>query len=314
MRIAIFGTGGVGGYFGGRLAQAGEDVVFIARGDHLQAMSRHGLRVDSINGDFVLESVQATDDPAQVGIVDVVLLGVKAWQVPETAEAIRPMVGPETVVLPLQNGVEASSQLAAVLGDEHVLCGLCGLMTFIVEPGHIRHAGADPFIRFGELENRPSERVERLRQAFDRASGVTAEIPPDIQVALWAKFLFVTPWSGVGAVTRSPIGILRDQPETRQMLEQAMAEIYNVGRAHNIALSKDVIGKTMDFVDSLLPAGTASMQRDIMNGQPSELEAQNGAVVRIGQQVGVETSINAFIYNSLLPMEMRARGQLEYPE
>jgi 2-dehydropantoate 2-reductase len=314
MRIAIFGTGGVGGYFGGRLAQAGEDVVFIARGDHLQAMSRHGLRVDSINGDFALESVQATDDPAQVGIVDVVLLGVKAWQVPETAEAIRPMVGPETVVLPLQNGVEASSQLAAVLGDEHVLCGLCGLMTFIVEPGHIRHAGADPFIRFGELENRPSERVERLRQAFDRASGVTAEIPPDIQVALWAEFLFVTPWSGVGAVTRSPIGILRDQPETRQMLEQAMAEIYNVGRAHNIALSKDVIGKTMDFVDSLLPEGTASMQRDIMNGQPSELEAQNGAVVRIGQQVGVETPINAFIYNSLLPMEMRARGQLEYPE
>jgi 2-dehydropantoate 2-reductase len=314
MRIAIFGTGGVGGYFGGRLAQAGEDVVFIARGDHLQAMSKHGLRVDSINGDFVLESVQATEDPAQIGQVDVVLLGVKAWQVPETAEAIRPIVGSETVVLPLQNGVEAPSQLAAVLGGEHVLGGLCGLMTFIEGPGHIRHAGVDPFIRFGELDNRPSERVERLRQTLDRASGLTAEIPPDIQVALWGKFLFVTPWSGVAAVTRSPIGILRDQPGTRRMLEQTMAEIYNVGQAHNIALPKDIIEKTMDFVDSLPPEGTASMQRDIRNGRPSELEAQNGAVVRMGQQVGVETPINTFIYNSLLPMEMRARGQLQFPE
>jgi 2-dehydropantoate 2-reductase len=314
MRIAIFGTGGVGGYFGGRLAQAGEDVVFIARGDHLQAMSKHGLRVDSINGDFVLKSVQATDDPAEVGMVDMVLLGVKAWQVPEVAEAIRPMVGSETVVLPLQNGVEAPSQLAAVLGDEHVLGGLCGLITFIVEPGHIHHVGADPFIRFGELNNRPSERVERLNRAFDRASGLNAEILPDIQVALWEKFLFVTPWSGVGAVTRSPLGIIRDQPGTRQMLEQTMGEIYNVGRAHNIALPKDIIGKTMDFVDSLPPEGTASMQRDIINGRPSELEAQNGAVVRLGQQVGVETPINAFIYNSLLPMEMRARDQLKFPE
>ena len=314
MRIAIFGTGGVGGYFGGRLAQAGEDVVFIARGDHLQAMTDHGLRVDSINGDFVIESVEATDDPAQVGMVDVVLLGVKAWQVPKTAEAIRPMVGSETVVLPLQNGVEAPSQLAAVLGDEHVLGGLCGLMTFIEGPGHIRHAGADPFIRFGELDNRLSERVEKLREAFDKASGMTAEIPPDIQVALWGKFLFVTPWSGLGAVTRSPLGIFRDQPGTRQMLEQTMGEIYNVGRAHNIALPKDIIGKTMDFIDSLLPEGTASMQRDIMDGRPSELEAQNGAVVRLGLQAGVETPINAFIYNSLLPMEMRARGQLQFPE
>ncbi len=314
MRIAIFGTGGVGGYFGGRLAQAGEDVVFIARGDHLKAMSKQGLRVDSINGDFVLESVQATDDPAKVGLVDVVLLGVKAWQVPDAAEAIRPMVGSETVVLPLQNGVEAPSQLTAVLGDEHVLCGLCGLMTFIEGPGHIRHVGADPFIRFGELDNRPSERVEKLRQAFDRTSGITAEIPPDIQVALWGKFLFVTPWSGLGAVTRSPLGIIRGQPGTRRMLEQTMGEIYNVGRAHNIDFPKDIISNTMDIVDNLPSAGTASMQRDIRSGRPSELEAQNGAVVRMGKQVGVETPINTFIYNSLLPMEMRARGQLQFPE
>jgi 2-dehydropantoate 2-reductase len=277
-------------------------------------MLTHGLRVDSINGDFVVEPIQATDDPAKVGIVDVVLLGVKAWQVPEVAEAIRPMVGPETFVVPLQNGVEAPSQLTAVLGDEHVLGGLCGLITFIEKPGHIRHAGSDPFIRFGELDNRPSERAERLRQAFDRASGLTVDIPPDIQVALWQKFLFVTPWSGVGAVTRSPMGVFRSQPGTRQMLEQTMSEIYNVAQAHNIALPKDIISKAMGFLDSLRPEGTASMQRDIMNGRPSELEAQNGAVVRMGGEVGVETPMNAFIYHSLLPMEMRARGELQFPE
>jgi 2-dehydropantoate 2-reductase len=162
MRIAIFGTGGIGGYFGGRLSQAGEDVVFIARGDHLQAMRKNGLRVDSPKGDFVLKPVKATDDPKEVGVVDMILVGVKAWQVPEAAQAIRPMVGPKTFILPLQNGIEASSQLASVLGLEHVLGGFCGLMVFIAGPGHIRHAAVDPFIGFGELDNRPSERVEKL--------------------------------------------------------------------------------------------------------------------------------------------------------
>jgi 2-dehydropantoate 2-reductase len=314
MRIAIFGAGAVGGYFGGRLAQAGENVVFIARGEHLEALRARGLRVDSINGDFVLQSVYATDDPAQVGLVDVILVCVKAWQVTEAIQAMRPMIDPKTFVVPLQNGVEAPSQLAAGLGKENVLGGLCGLITFIVEPGHICHAGTDPFIRFGELDNRHSERVERLRQAFDRTSGLTAEIPPDIHVAMWLKFVFVTAFSGVGAVTRAPIGVLRGQPGTRQMLEQTICEIYNVARARNIALPKNVNDKTMEFLDSLPPDGTASMQRDIMNGRPSELEVQNGAVVRLGQEIGVDTPVNNFIYHSLLPMEMRARGQLQFGE
>jgi 2-dehydropantoate 2-reductase len=192
MRIAIFGTGAVGGYFGGRLAEAGENVIFIARGKHLQAMRDNGLRVDSIKGDFVVQPVSATDDPKQVGTVDVILVGVKAWQVPEAAQAIRPMVGPTTFVIPLQNGVEALSQLAAIIGGEHVLGGLCGLISYVVEPGHICHAGADPFVKFGESDNRRSERSEKLRQSFDRAIGVTAEIPSDIQAAIWQKFMFVT--------------------------------------------------------------------------------------------------------------------------
>lgn len=162
MRIAVFGTGAVGGYFGGRLAQAGEDVVFIARGEHLRAMLMHGLQVDSIKGDFLVKPVHVTDDPTEAGKVDVVLVGVKAWQVPEAAEAMRPLVGPGTFVLPLQNGLEAPAQLAAVLGNQHVLGGLCGLFCYVVGPGHIRHAGTEPFVKFGEMDDHPSERVKRL--------------------------------------------------------------------------------------------------------------------------------------------------------
>ena len=312
MKIAVFGTGGVGGYFGGRLAQSGEEVIFIARGKHLQAIKDNGLKIDSINGDFIVQPVQATDNPEEVGIVDMVLVGVKAWQVSDAAAAMQPVVGPQTFVLPLQNGVEAPSQLAAVLGQEHVLGGLCGLIAYIAEPGHICHTGADPFIRFGELDNRPSDRVEWLRKAFERTSGITVNIPADIHVAMWQKFVLIAAWSGMGAITRAPIGIFRSQPGTRQMLERAIFEIYDVGRACDIDLPEGVIVNTMKFLDALPSEGTASMQRDIMNGKPSELEAQNGAVVRLGQEVGVETPVNNFIYNSLLPMEMRAQGQITF--
>jgi 2-dehydropantoate 2-reductase len=312
MRIAVFGAGGVGGYFGGRLAQAGEDVVFIARGDHLKAMLKQGLKVNSVKGDFLVKPVQATNDPAQVGIVDVVLVCVKAWQVPDAAEAIRPMIGPDTVALPLQNGLEAPTQLATVLGNQHVLGGLCGLSTFIIGPGHIRHAGADPWIRFGELDNHPSERVEGLRQVFDRASGLTVEIPPDIQVALWMKFLFITVWSGVGAITRTPLGIWRSLPETRQMAENALKEIISVAQVHNVRLPENAMPTTMNMYDSFPPEITTSMQRDIAQGRPSEIDAQIGAVVRFGRAADVATPLHKFIYDSLLPMEFRARGQLQF--
>jgi 2-dehydropantoate 2-reductase len=313
MRIAIFGTGGVGGYFGGRLAQSGADVVFIARGEHLQAMREHGLKIDSIKGDFVVHSIQATDDPNEIDPVDVILVSVKAWQVPEAAQAMRPMVGPETVVVPLLNGVEAPAQLADVLGIEHVIGGLCGIISFVAGPGHIHHAGADPFINFGELDNNHSERVESLRRAFDQTTGITVKIPPDIQIAMWHKFLLVAPWSGIGAITRAPLGTFLGLPETRQMLQKVMQEVFSVAQARNVVLPKDVVDKTLTFLDSLPPNGTASMQRDIMEGRPSELEAQNGAVVRLGQAVGVATPLNTFIYHSLLPMELKATGQVQFP-
>jgi 2-dehydropantoate 2-reductase len=312
MRIAIFGSGGVGGYFGGRLAQAGEDVVFIARGNHLKAIQEDGLRVDSIAGDFAVHPAQATNDPTHVGIVDAVIVSVKTWQVPEAAEAMRPMVGDDTFVVPLLNGVEASSQLAQALGDQHVLGGLCRIIAFIAGPGHICHTGADPYIAFSEMDDRPSDRVERLRRVFEQARGVTVEIPGDIQVALWRKFLLVAAWSGLGAITRVPIGVFRAQPETRPLLEQAMQEIFDVARAHGVALPPQTVSQSMTFMDGLPPEGTASMQRDLMEGRPSELHSQIGAVVRLGRKGDVRTPLHRFIYHILLPLERKARGELEF--
>ncbi len=311
MLIAVFGSGSVGGYFGGRLAHAGEDVVFIARGDHLEAMLTNGLRVDSINGDFVVKPVNATDDPAKASVADLVLVGVKAWQVSEAAEAMQPMIGPETIVLPLQNGLEAPAHLSEVLGSQHVLGGLCGLFCYVAGPGHIVHAGTDPFVKFGELDNRRSERVTKLLDIFTRA-GVNADIPKDIQVAMWLKFMLITVWSGMGAVTRTPAGIWRSQPQTRRMAECGLQEIVDVAEARGISLPKKAIQTTMSVYDSLVPESTASLQRDVMEGRPSELEAQIGAVVRFGQEAGVATPQHKFIYDSLLPMELKARGKLKF--
>jgi len=312
MRVAIFGTGGAGGRFGAQLASAGEDVVFIARGEHLRAMQTEGLRLETPEGDILIHPAEASDDPAQAGEVDLVVLGVKTWQVKEAARAMKPMIGQETFVLPLQNGIEAATQLKEVLGADRVIGGLCGTFSWIEGPGHIRSIGRVHFVRFGELDNAPSKRTEELRQMFQRA-GADVEIPSDIHVALWEKFLFVVSFGGVGAVTRAPVGIIRSVPDTRRMLERCMHEIYAVARAGQIALNEGVTGKTMELVDSLDPAGTTSLQRDIADGRPSELEAWNGAVVRIGKEAGVATPVHEFIYHSLLPQEQRARQQVEIP-
>lgn len=311
MRIAVFGTGGVGGYFGGRLARAGEDVHFIARGEHLRAIQTGGLRVDSILGDFIVEPAQASDDPSQVGVVDVVILGVKAWDVPNAAQAMRPMVGNQTFVVPLENGVDAPEQLASVLGKEHVMGGLCQISAFIAGPGHIRHVGIEPFVAFGELDGRPSQRAEGLLQVLE-AAGVKAAIPPDIQISMWEKFLFIATVSGLGAVTRAPADIYRSLPETRQMLIAAFEEIVALARARGVMLPEDTVEKRLAFVDNLPDGLLASMQRDILEGKPSELASQNGAVVRMGAELGVPTPVHSFIYNCLLPQELRARGQLKF--
>jgi 2-dehydropantoate 2-reductase len=311
MRIAVFGAGSVGGYFGGRLALAGSDVVFIARGAHLQALRTQGLRVESPKGDFTVPSVQATNDPTQIGPVDVVLVAVKAWQVAEAAQAMRPMVGPETCVVPLQNGLEAPAQVAAVLGPQHVLGGSCVISSTVTAAGCIKHLGLDPSVTFGELDDCPNSRAERLREAFLRAE-VTAIIPADIQVAIWEKFMAIR-FGPVGAVARAPAGVLRSVPETRRLVEQAGVETLTVARARGIALAEDSPAKMMAAFDTIAPGIIASLQRDIEAGRPSELDALSGALVRLGAEVGVATPLHAFIYHTLLPQELRARGQLQFP-
>ena len=308
MRVAVFGTGGVGGYFGGRLAASGQNVTFIARGRHLEAIRRDGLQVSSINGDFVVRPTLATDDASAVGVVDMVLVCVKAWQVPEITDAIQPMLGAETVVVPLQNGVEAASQLGEALGQDHVVGGLCKIISAVVAPGRIQHSGIEPVVAIGEIDGSGSTRIERLGEVFRHAQ-ITVELPPNIRVSIWEKFLLIAPWGGMGALTRVPVGILRAVPETRAMLERAMSEVASVASANGVDLSADVVSRTIAFIDGLPPNGTASMQRDVVAGLPSELDSQNGAVVRLGQRAGVDTPVNAFIYHSLRPLELTARSE-----
>jgi 2-dehydropantoate 2-reductase len=256
--------------------------------------------------------VQATDEIKTLEPVEMILTAVKAWQVPDVAEQMKPLVKGDTGVIYLGNGVEAPDQLAAALGKEHVLGGLTRVSAAIAGPGHIRHVGIEPYIAFNELDGRKSERVERLRGAFLKATGVTVATPDDILAAIWEKFIFIAAISGVGAVTRSPAGVLRSQPAVRALLQGAIEEVTAVARARGVGVAADIVERTLAFIDSMGPAVTASMQRDIMDGRPSELEAQNGAVVRLGAQAGVATPVNAFLYAALLPQEMKARGQLTY--
>jgi 2-dehydropantoate 2-reductase len=307
MRIMVFGTGGAGGFFGARLALAGEDVIFIARGEHLRAIRNDGLRVEMPEGEVVVSPAQATDDPAEITGVEVVLVGVKAWQVREAARTLQPAIGPETFVVPLQNGVDATSELGAVLGSGHVLAGLCGTFSWITAPGRIRSVGTANFIKFAELDNRPSDRALRLQEVF-RKAGVAAEVPPDIHKALWEKFLTVTSLGGVGAVTRAPIGVTRALPETRRLLEQCMNEVFAVARSREIELADTIVADTMTFITSLTANSTTSLQRDITDGKPSELEYWNGAVVRLARERNIPAPTHEFIYHSLLPQERRARG------
>jgi len=312
MRIAVYGSGGVGSYFGGRLAQIGQDVVFIARDENLAALRSNGLRVGSIAGDFVIDKVQATNNPAEIDAVDYVLCCVKAWQVPAAARAIKPMVGPDTLVVPLQNGVEAPDQLIAELGRDHVLGGLCAIVAFQAGPGHIKHSGANPLIRFGHLDNHADPRVNALSEIFNHCSGVKSSIPEDMLVAMWMKFMLITPWSGLGAVSRAPIGVLLEQTETRELLVEAAEEVYRLGVARGIALPEDSVDKTMETLEGITPNSTTSMQRDLVRGQPSELDAQNGAVVRLAQQAGIDTPVNRYFLYSLRSLELRARGALSF--
>lgn len=306
MRIAVVGVGGVGGYFGGRLAAAGEDVLFTARGTTLEALRRDGLRVRSIAGDFEVAPVETAAVGDTAPAADCALIAVKAWQVPELAPTVARLLAPEGFAVPLGNGVEAPEQLAAVLGEDRVLGGLCRIVARQVAPAVIEHFAVTPAIVFGELDDRASERVARLRAVLERA-GVEAVVPPSTRAAMWEKLLFIAATSGVGAVAAMPAGQVRSCPETRSLLAEAMGEILALARAQGIPVRDDAVERALAFYDSLAPEVTASMQRDLMAGRPSELEAQIGVVVRRGMELGVPTPVHGFLYAALKPRELAAR-------
>ena len=283
-------------------------MAMIARGRHLVAIARDGIRVETPEGSFHAVPEVVTASPADVGPVDAVVLTVKAWQVREAAAALRPMLSDHARVLPLQNGVEAAEHIEAVIGPSRSLIGLARIVCMLTEPGVVRHVALKPTIALGELGGAPlSSGAQALATAL-QASGVTVEQPADMHAALWEKLLFLAALSGVGAVARSTTGELRACKETRRMVTQLMEEVYLVGRANGVHLGHDSVDRALAILDGMSPESTTSMQRDIVDRKPSELEAIIGVIERGGRAVGVETPVTRFVYGSLLLQEGRARN------
>ena len=316
MKIAVVGVGAVGGYFGGLLAEeaGGEhEIIFIARGATLNAMLDSGLHIESVVRNVIVKQPRATNDPASVGPVDVVLLTVKSWQVAAAAEMMRPLVGAHTLIVPLQNGVDSPAQLSACFEPDNVLGGMCKIGSRVVAPAKIEHFGIEPSLVFGHLDGRTSPRANELRDALLKV-GVAAEVPRDVRIPIWEKFLLIASWSGLGAVTRAPIGVLRELPATRSMLESAMREVADVGSAVGVNLADDIVARTMSFIDTVTPGATASMQRDLAMGKRSELMSQTAAVVRRGAEHGCSTPVNEFLFHCLLPLELKAQGKVTFAD
>jgi 2-dehydropantoate 2-reductase len=299
LRVAFIGAGGVGGYFGARLAAAGTDVRFIARGAHLAAIRSSGLRLSSPKGDLHLERVHATDDPSAVGPVDAVLLTVKMYDLEAAARGVAPLLHDNTAVVTLQNGVEAVDIVAKAVPRHHVVGGVAYVAAVIAEPGLIRHTSLDSLI-FGELDGRLSERLVRLADACTRA-GFAARVSPSIDIDLWAKFSRLSVFSGMTAVTRSPIGVLRDDPDLLGLLTDACQETVHVGRARGVPLPDAIMDEILQMVHSLPPNAKASMLEDLERGRRLELPWLSGAVVRLGRETGVPTPIHQFIATVLKP-------------
>ena len=300
MRIAVMGAGGVGGYFGARLAHAGHDVAFIARGRHLQAIKERGLKVTSALGDVHLPNPIVTDDPSTVGWFDAVLFAVKLWDTESAAAAVQPLLAAGGVVVPFQNGVESVERVAAVIGDAQVMGGVAYIAAKISEPGVIAHTGTMARLRFGAVL--PSQRppAEALLEAC-KGAGIDAEIVADIRKALWMKFVFLAALSGLTAATRQPIGVIRSDPDLRTTLEDAMREAWTVGRARGIALPDDFIASQMAFADGLSAEMKASMLHDLDAGNRLEAPWLSGAVARMAKETGGSAPVNATLYAAVKP-------------
>jgi 2-dehydropantoate 2-reductase len=312
MKILIMGTGGVGGYYGGLLAQQGNDVTFIARGAHLYALRHEGLKVKSVHGNFHVSPANTTDDPINVGTVDLILFCVKTYNTDEAAQAIRPAVGRQTTVMSLQNGVDAAERIGKVIGPQHVVGGVTWLSSAVVEPGVIKQISQFRRIVCGELGGGRSERIQSIYEVL-KETGITVEISDDIQKVLWTKLVFITAVSSIGSLTRLPMGDYRSLPETRSLLTTIMQEVESIARAQNVNLDADVIQKWLDFIDSAAPGIKPSMQLDVEAGHRTELESMIGIVGRKGRELGLPTPVSDFVYACLLPAEQKARNQYASP-
>jgi 2-dehydropantoate 2-reductase len=306
MKIAIMGTGGVGGYYGALLAQTGQDVTFIARGAHLHAIRENGMKVRSVHGDFTVSPAKATDIPSEVGPVDMVFFTTKTYQTEEAAQLIKPMVAHNTVVVSLQNGIDAADRIGRVVGIEHMLGGVTWLSAAIEAPGLIGQYSQFRRIALGEFSG---QTTPRLKAAFDalRATGATVEVSDVILKVLWTKFVFIAPVMAMGSVTRVTFGEYRNVPEARAMLTDAISEVAAVAKAKGVRLDEDVVKKTLAFIDSSEPGIKPSMQRDVESGKPSELESMIGVVVRLGIEHNVPTPVMQFAYAMLKPGELKAQ-------
>lgn len=299
MKIAVMGSGGVGGFYGGRLAHAGYDVSFIARGSHLEAMRKNGLTIENATqGDIHVDHVKVTDRPEDIGIADVLLIAVKMWDTEATAAAVKSMVGPKTAVLSLQNGVIKDDILKRAFGDAAVIGGVGYVATHISRPGVIHQTGAMQRVVIGEYDGRRSHRVETLHQALAR-SGVQAEISDDIRRTLWEKFVFLVGLSGTTTTMRVPIGRIRENPQTRAFLFELMQETVAVGRAHGVNLPADYAEQRLAFADSVPADMSSSMHHDLEHGNRLEVAWLSGGVVKLGQQVGVPTPMNRAVWDIL---------------
>jgi 2-dehydropantoate 2-reductase len=307
MKILIYGIGGVGGFFGGKLAQTEHQITLIARGDHLQAIQKNGLTIQSITGDFTATPYLATDDLSQIETPDLVIFGVKSWQLHIAAKAIQPYTSAHTLFLPLQNGANNTEKLCEVLPANQVLSGLCRMISFIKRPGVISNPDIAPSLLFGEANNTSSSRTQELLHIFQQA-GIDANIPKNIQVAIWSKFLFITMISAIGGLTRATIGEMRERPYLMDIMRKTAQEIVAVAQAKNIALTTETIDKAFTAIHRQSHGTTASTQRDIMEGKASELENFNGYIVHEGERLGIPTPVNQLIYELLLPQEYQARN------
>lgn len=309
MKIAVIGVGGVGGYFGAKLANAGLDVTLVARGEHLSAIKANGLVVKSIVGDFKVDTIKATDNINEIGYVDLIILGVKAWQIKEIAPQLKSIVNERTTILPLQNGILAAHELSEQINGKNIIGGLCRIISKIESPGVINHFGMNPTILFGEFNNVKTERVLKIKELFDIA-GISSTVSNNIDSDLWKKFISIC-LSGLLAVSRTTYGEMRELKETRKLMIDLLNEIYQLSQRIGIEIEDDFLDKTISFTDLLPYDSTSSLTRDVWEGKPSELEYQNGTVVSLGEKHGIDTPVNRFIYNCILPMELKARKHLQ---